>query len=208
MVKISIMAMRNEAGTLVLKLDKRLEKDDFLKLLRMGFLYKEEEENDSGVPPGWYVDAEPEQLEKFDFELAPEIKEIIEAERIRKMKMDETWAKMKKMERYCPRCKRRLYVSGATEHMRGLLSCPEECDYDEVWDVSDEPRLVDAGYVDEKDEEYGFTLWYYPLLDGFTVEEAKKLHEKEDLAFCEICMTTLNAESFLDHLKRAHGCDV
>lgn len=204
-----------ETGTHYLRIVGRpLTKEEFHRLRWRGLIYGAfgMDAAEMEIPEGWYLSEEYEELEKLGFTVEKEIKEFIDRKREYRRKSRLVREVAGKAGIKCPKCGRRLEVGEWTDRGAVLLCYRDE--YSAVIKVDvveNKYEVVDEGFDEDKNREYGVRLfWYKPLLETLDVEEAKAEIMKESgvVGACLICGETLETiAEVVEHLRKVHGRD-
>jgi len=158
------------------------------------------------LPPGWYITTEYEELEKLGFTFEDDVKRKIDEYRLERKRMAEMQEIAENMDIRCPVCNKKLVV-GQWSGERAILRCYEHG----YTAVVNRDGIIDAGFDEEKNEEYGVSFGWDALLFRLgDVEKAKiySMKRTPSLGVCLICQKILKTPGeLLKHLKE-HGCDV
>lgn len=210
MMEIPVEIIRSwESGAIHLKLIGRpLSKAEFSTLLKNDLIYKMESENDEEIPGGWYIVPNIEKIEKLiGRTFNNNILNHLERQREESRKLDKAYELAQNFVAKCPKCGERLEAAEWNSALRATLRCYRH-KYTAVVDLA-KNQVLDEGFDDEKNKEYGVELWWYKaLLRTGEVKKAKaEIMKRRPIGVCTICGISLpTPQDVLQHLKE-HGCD-
>ncbi len=148
-----------EIGGLHLKIrGKPLTGAEFSLLRQRDMIYPlfGETADDSELPPGWYITDDYEQLEQLGFTFEHVVKKEIDNYHEYRRRADEMRSLSESLDIRCPKCHEKL-VAAEWNDERAVLKC-FQCDFTAV---ADRNGIIDQGFDEEKNEEYGGVLFWY-----------------------------------------------
>ena len=161
-----------EVGGLHLKIrGKPLTKSEFSLLRQHDIIYPlfDEVADDSELPAGWYITDNYEELEKLGFMFEAKVKERINKYREYRRRADEMRSLSESFDISCPKCHEKL-VAATWNDKRAVLRCFRH-DFSAIVDRN---GVIDQGFDEVKNKEYGVILFWYNTVFRFgSIKKAK-----------------------------------
>jgi len=164
MVEIEVeMIYSWEVGSYLLKIvGKPFTYPEFSLLKKEGLIWYERYDNDLEVPPGWYISAEFEKIEKLTGKKFPvHIKEKINQERNKRNALDKTYEIGSSFSVSCPVCGQELEM--ACWDVGVVVKRCYKHRYSAVINTV-EQKIIDEGFDKEKNEEYRVPMFWDKVL--------------------------------------------
>jgi len=162
-----------EIGGLHLKIrGKPLTNTEFSLLKERDMIYPlfGEMADDSELPPGWYITDDYKELERLGFTFEPKVKKEIDNYREYRQRADEMRSLSESFDIRCPKCGEKL-VAATWNDERAVLRCFRH----DFTAVVGRNGIIDQGFDEQKNKEYGNVLfWYNAVLRHGSIEKAKE----------------------------------
>jgi len=161
-----------EIGGLHLRIrGKPLTKEEFSILHQRNMIYPlfGEMADDSELPAGWYITDDYKELERLGFTFESEVKKEIDKYREYRRRADEMQSLSESFDIRCPKCHEKL-IAAVWSDERAVLRCFRH----NFSAVVDRNGVIDQGFDEDKNREYGTVLfWYNAVFRHGSIEKAK-----------------------------------